>query len=224
MASCRPSCQYSPIMNKEFFRFERAAWESHQLLAGLDEAGRGAWAGPVVAAAVIFAKDCRIDGIDDSKKVSPAKREKLYEQIISSCLTYGVGVIDSQTVDRVNILEATKMAMLVALRAMNPQPDFLLIDGNMTLATTIGQQSIIDGDALSFTIAAASILAKVTRDRLMRELAVTYPDYGFDKHKGYGTQEHQNALQRVGCSPIHRFTYRPVAAIASMNKEQIYES
>lgn len=203
----------------DFFRFESERWQAGcRHIAGFDEAGRGAWAGPVVAAAVIFDPQVRVAGVDDSKKISPAKREKLYDAIIAACLTYGVGVIDSQTVDRVNILEATKMAMLVALRALIPAPDFLLIDGNMTLATTIPQQAVIDGDALSFTIAAASILAKVTRDRLMREMAGEFPAYGFDKHKGYGTKQHQDALLQNGVSVVHRVSYAPVAAVANRGR------
>lgn len=200
-------------MNEDFFRFEREVWQCHRHVAGLDEAGRGAWAGPVVAAAVIFDSDCRIEGVDDSKKLSPAKREKLYAEITASCVSYGVGIVDSRTVDEINILQATKMAMLRAIDGLNPQPEFLLIDGNMTIRSPVPQRAVIDGDALSFTIAAASILAKVTRDRLMVGLSGEYPHYGFERHKGYGTKFHQDALEAHGISAVHRMSYAPIAAL-----------
>lgn len=198
------------------FHHERELWVTYKHVAGFDEAGRGAWAGPVVAAAVVFEPECRIDGVDDSKKLSALKREKLYDQIISRALTFGVGIIDSDTVDRINILQATRQAMLVALKGLNLTPEYLLIDGNMTLDTSIQQRAIIDGDALSFTIAAASIIAKVTRDRLMVQLAEKFPGYGFDRHKGYGTKEHQAALSRLGCASIHRYSYEPIAKISNV--------
>jgi ribonuclease HII len=132
------------------FHHERELWVTYKHVAGFDEAGRGAWAGPVVAAAVVFEPECRIDGVDDYKKLSALKREKLYDQIISRALTFGVGIIDSDTVDRINILQATRQAMLVALKGLNLTPEYLLIDGNMTLDTSIQQRAIIDGDALSF--------------------------------------------------------------------------
>jgi ribonuclease HII len=200
-------------MDEDFFRFERVAWERYESVAGLDEAGRGAWAGPVVAAAVIFTPVCRIDGVDDSKKLTPSKREKLYAEIVSSCVAYGVGIVDSRIVDEINILQATKMAMRQAVAGLHPPPDFLLIDGNAPIESEVPQQTIIDGDALSFTIAAASILAKVTRDRLMVQWSGTFPQHGFDQHKGYGTKRHQDALKEHGITPIHRRSYAPIAAI-----------
>jgi len=190
--------------------WENRFWDKYPYIAGLDEAGRGAWAGPVVAAAVIFDKNVTVDGVNDSKKLSPKKREKLFEEIKEKSLTYGVGLVDSATIDEINILEASKQAMIMALAQLDPQPNHLFVDGNMKLATTIAQTAIIDGDAKSHSIAAASIIAKVTRDNLMVELAKTYPDYGFEGHKGYGTKKHQEALGKHGCLEIHRKSYRPI--------------
>lgn len=191
--------------------FENLAWQSHENVVGIDEAGRGAWAGPVVAAAVVFPRGLIIDGVDDSKKLKPTRRDALFAEVTESCLSFGVGIVDHKTVDAINILQATRKAMLIAVSELKITPHFLLIDGNTEIATTIPQKTIIDGDAISFTIAAASIIAKVTRDRLMVALAQTYPGYGFESHKGYGTKQHQDALRDLGCSPIHRLTYKPVA-------------
>ncbi len=195
----------------DFLKFENELWPTYKHIAGLDEAGRGAWAGPVVAAAAIFAPGVVIDGVDDSKKLTPAKRERLFDEIVAKALSYGVGLIESDTIDAINILEATKQAMLVAVAGLSVRPDLLLIDGNMTLKTDLAQKSIIDGDALSHSIAAASILAKVTRDRLMIKLSSQFPGYGFERHKGYGTKEHQVALAQHGVLTIHRKSYGPVA-------------
>lgn len=193
--------------------YERQFWSNHPLIAGLDEAGRGAWAGPVAAAAVIFPVDFYIPEVDDSKKLSPKLREKLFDQIKASCISFGIALVESQVIDKINILEASKQAMLMAVSQLSPAPDFLLVDGNMTLDTSIKQKSVINGDALSHSIAAASILAKVTRDRLMVELARSFPDYGFEKHKGYGTELHQKKLQQHGCLEIHRKSYEPIARL-----------
>jgi ribonuclease HII len=182
-------------------------------MAGVDEAGRGAWAGPVVAAAVIFEPSHFIDGIDDSKKLTPKKRDQLFDVILRECVSYGVGVIPHDVIDAINIWEATQKAMNAAIAALSPQPDFLLIDGAWRIKNPIEQVAIIDGDALSHSIAAASIVAKVTRDRLMAELSKTYPAYGFEKHKGYGTKIHRESLNANGCSPIHRRSYAPVAEV-----------
>lgn len=191
-------------------QIENQLWSKYKLIAGLDEAGRGAWAGPVVAAAVVFEPGVVIAGVDDSKKLTAKKREALFEKIKSSCVTYGVGLVDSVRIDEINILEATKQAMLIALSQLKPQPEYLLVDGNMTLQTPILQQYVIDGDALSHSIAAASILAKVTRDRMMVELGKSHPEYRFDSHKGYGTAIHHKALKEHGCLPIHRSSYEPI--------------
>lgn len=200
----------------DFLHYEKSLWQKYNSIAGLDEAGRGAWAGPVVAAAVIVSPHCHIDGIDDSKKLTPKKRDELYNKIIENCVSYAVGIVNSDVIDEINILQATKRAMLQAVAGLEIQADYLLIDGkNMELATSIPQKSIIDGDALSFSIAAASILAKVTRDRMMMELIKKYPEYSFEKHKGYGTKAHQEALKQFGCTPIHRKSYAPIARLLS---------
>lgn len=206
------------ILTNEFgmvnlLKFENELWPTHKHIAGLDEAGRGAWAGPVVAAAAIFAPGVVITGVDDSKILTPAKREKLFDVIVAKALAYGVGMIESDTIDAINILEATKQAMLVAVAGLSVRPDILLIDGNMTLKTPLAQKSIIDGDALSHSIAAASILAKVSRDRLMVKLSSQFPGYGFERHKGYGTKEHQAALAQHGVLAIHRKSYGPVGQL-----------
>lgn len=191
-------------------QFEYEYWPTYPFIAGVDEAGRGAWAGPVVAAAVIFDQGVVIGGVDDSKKLTPQKREALFDVITKRCLSYGVGLIESNVIDEINILEATKKAMLLAVAQLSPQADLLLIDGNSSLSTTLPQKTIIDGDALSHSIAAASIIAKVTRDRLMVELSHQFPEYGFEKHKGYGTLAHQEALKKHGILEIHRKSYRPI--------------
>lgn len=196
--------------------FDRNFFSKYQYVAGLDEAGRGAWAGPVVTAAVIFSPDVVISGVNDSKKLTAKKREVLFDEIVSRCTTYGVGMIDSVEIDQINILEATKKAMLLAIQSLSQRPDFLLVDGNMRLNTEIAQEAIIDGDALSHSIAAASIIAKVTRDRLMNSVAGEFPGYGFEKHKGYGTKIHQEALRLNGILPIHRKSYGPIREIITL--------
>jgi len=193
--------------------FENQYWSQYHYIAGFDEAGRGAWAGPVAAAAVIFDQGVVIEGIDDSKKLAPKKREQLFDKIKKNCVSYGIALVDAEVIDEINILEATKKAMLMALSQLSPQPDLLFIDGQMTLKSDIPQKAIIDGDALSHSIAAASILAKVARDRLMVDFAKTFPDYGFEQHKGYGTKKHQQALVQNGCLSIHRKSYGPIAKL-----------
>jgi len=195
--------------------FDSKYFDSNVALAGIDEAGRGAWAGPVVAAAVIMPKDNIIDGINDSKKLTPKKRDLLFDQIKSTYVSYGIGMIASDVIDQINILEASKKAMLMAVSQLSPQPNLILVDGNITLDTAISQKEVIDGDAKSYCIAAASIIAKVTRDRLMVSLSKDFPQYGFEKHKGYGTKVHQDALAEHGVLAIHRKSYRPVARIVS---------
>ncbi len=197
----------------DLLSFERPLWAQYPLIAGVDEAGRGAWAGPVVAAAVVFPKDHLVSGVDDSKKLSPKKRDVLFEVIKSQCLSYGIAAVDSVAIDRINILEATKQAMIQALAMLRPTCDFVLIDGNAGLKIATPQQTVIDGDALSHSIAAASILAKVYRDRLMCQLAKDFPAYSFEKHKGYGTKDHQEALRINGVLPLHRQTYAPIRAL-----------
>lgn len=179
-----------------------------ELLAGIDEAGRGPLAGPVVCACVIMPldEDKIIDGINDSKKLSAKKREELFEKIISTALDYKIIEVDEGTIDEINILNATKLGMKNALEGLKIKPDRVLIDA-VKIYTEIVQENIIKGDTLSYNIASASILAKVYRDRLMEKLDETYPQYGFKKHKGYGTKAHIEALKEYGACKIHRQTF-----------------
>jgi ribonuclease HII len=191
--------------------FEQQARRSgFQLVAGIDEAGRGPLAGPVVAAAVILPAGLRIKGVDDSKKLSPDTRERLFDMIMSLALSVGVGMGSPELIDRINILQATRHAMLSAVSQLTPQPDLILIDGISTIESPLPQKTIKKGDSLSLSIAAASIIAKVTRDRLMRELDSIHPGYGFSGHKGYGSASHLEAIRCLGPSPVHRLSFRGV--------------
>lgn len=176
-------------------------------VAGMDEAGRGPLSGPVVAACVIMPLDTPIDFIDDSKKLSEKRRELLYEQILSTAIAVGVGQADRTEIDDINILNATKAAMQRAFATMRKTPDLLLIDAVKGLNVPCKTESIIKGDATSYSIAAASIVAKVTRDRIMRALDEAYPQYGFAKNKGYGTEAHIKALKKYGACPVHRQSF-----------------
>jgi len=180
-------------------------------IAGLDEAGRGPLAGPVVAAAVVLPEGLLIPGLTDSKQVPEQERERLFEVIHAQAVCCGIGVADEQTIDDVNILQATIIAMERALQGINPQPDYLLLDAITLPRVSIPQKPIIKGDCLSHSIAAASILAKVTRDRIMRELHGRFPQYNFQKHKGYGTKEHLLLIREHGPCEAHRKTFNPVA-------------
>lgn len=181
-------------------------------IAGVDEAGRGPLAGPVVAAAVILPWDIYIPLINDSKKLTAEQRNDLYTIICDQAVSYGIGIVDHGQIDRVNILQATFLAMTEAVRRLNPVPQVLLNDAvKNPHIKDIPQVPIVKGDTLSISIAAASILAKVTRDRMMEQFDITYPQYGFAKHKGYFTVEHQQALQQFGPCPIHRRSFAPVA-------------
>ena len=177
------------------------------LVAGMDEAGRGPLAGPVVAAAVILNPENPISGGDDSKKLSPQKRAALKAEIEEKAISVGVGVVDVETIDSINILEATKLAMKKAVAALDPQPELLLIDAVQLKDLPIAQQPIIKGDALSVSIAAASIIAKETRDEMLKAYDELYPEYGFASHKGYGTKQHMDAIRNLGPLPIHRKTF-----------------
>lgn len=189
-------------------KFEKNAYSNGFFyVAGIDEAGRGPLAGPVMAAAVILPVGLSIKGVDDSKKLSPDKREKLFDIIMTQALSVGVGVIDPAEIDRVNILQATRRAMLSAVEQLSPLPDYLLIDGISKIDSDVPQLTIKKGDSLSLSIAAASIIAKVTRDRFMIKMDSTYPGYGFAGHKGYGSASHMEAIRRIGPSPIHRLTF-----------------
>ncbi len=182
----------------------------HTLVCGIDEAGRGPWAGPVVAAAVILDLRSIPDGLNDSKKLDPQTREELYLPICASS-EFGIGIVDSTTIDEINILQATYLAMQRAVAALKSMPHLALIDGNRAPKLGCHAQTIIGGDAKSLSIAAASILAKVTRDRMMVELDKEFPDYGFAAHKGYGTPLHQAALAKFGPASVHRRSFKPVA-------------
>ena len=175
-------------------------------MAGADEAGRGPLAGPVVAAAVIFPKECIIEGINDSKKLTEKKREQLYEEIITNSI-YSVGIVDAQEIDATNILIAARKAFHIAADGLSIVPDFFYTDFITKLDLPSPYEAIVKGDAKVYSIAAASIVAKVTRDRMMRDYALQYPEYGFEKHKGYGTKLHYQALKEFGPSPIHRKTF-----------------
>jgi ribonuclease HII len=178
-----------------------------KILAGVDEAGRGPLAGPVVAAAVIFDNDFIIPEVNDSKKLSEKIREKLFEEIISSAVSYGVGIVEPKEIDEINILQAALKAMKIAVEQLSPEPDLILIDGNKTFPSNIPTQTIVKGDGLSFSIAAASIVAKVTRDRIMRELAEKHPGYSWENNKGYGTKAHFKAIEKLGITEFHRMSF-----------------
>lgn len=182
--------------------------EGKKIIAGIDEAGRGPLAGPVSVAIAIMPldKDNIIEGINDSKKLSEKKRDLLYDEIVKKAIAYHIELIDEKTIDTINILNATKLGMLTCLENIEPKPDITLIDA-VKLDTEYPTESIIKGDALSYSIACASILAKVTRDRYMLELDEKYPEYNFKKHKGYGTKEHIEALKKYGKSPVHRESF-----------------
>ncbi len=181
--------------------------DNYQYICGIDEAGRGPLAGPVVAGAVILPKDCEILYINDSKKLSAAKREELYDVIMEQAVVVGVGMVSPERIDEINILQATYEAMREAVSQLSPQPQFLLNDAVTIPGIDLPQLPIIGGDGKSISIAAASIIAKVTRDRLMVEYDAQYPGYGFAVHKGYGTKDHVEALKRLGPSPIHRRSF-----------------
>jgi ribonuclease HII len=191
---------------------EKDLWsQGIEYIAGVDEAGRGPLAGPVVAAAVIFPKYLLIEGVNDSKKCSAKKRDALFSLIIEQVLSVGIGIVDHIEIDRINILKATVLAMQNSLEKLNVKPDFVIVDGNSFKHNTLKFQNIIGGDASSFTIAAASIIAKVTRDRIMNEMDVKFPKYGFARHKGYGTHQHIEAIQKYGFCEIHRRSFKPTA-------------
>jgi len=198
-------------MISDLWAFEKKARDmGHQIVAGIDEAGRGPLAGPVVSAAVILPDGVDLPGVDDSKKLTPAKRNRLYNRLYSVASAIGIGVVDSAEIDRINILQATLRSMAMAVANLQPRPDHLLIDGIFTIASELSQQAIKKGDSLSISIAAASIVAKVTRDRIMTQVDTLFPEFGFCRHKGYPTQTHRAAIIRHGCSPIHRRTFKGV--------------
>jgi len=185
--------------------FENEAYEKgFEFVCGVDEAGRGPLCGPVVAAAVILPKDAHIEGVNDSKKLSEKKREKLFDDIMENAVAVGIGMSDVDVIEKINILGATKEAMKEAITNLSIRPDFVLIDGNQDINIDIDRQTVVSGDARSESIAAASIIAKVTRDRMLKQYDEIYPEYGFAKHKGYGTKAHIEAIKEYGLTPIHR--------------------
>lgn len=189
-------------IDKEFFE------KGVKYIAGIDEAGRGPLAGPVVVACVVLPENSMIEGVNDSKKVSEAKREKLYDTIIQEAISYGVGIIYQDEIDEINILQATKKGVTEAIKQMEVKPNIIMVDALNGIDTMgIPYKSIIKGDAKCYSIAAASIIAKVTRDRIMREWDKVYPEYGFASHKGYGTAKHIAAIKEFGPCPIHRKTF-----------------
>jgi ribonuclease HII len=186
------------------------------LVCGVDEAGRGPWAGPVSAAAIILDPARLPKGINDSKQLNHATRERLYGEIVEVAVAYCVVIVDAGQIDAINILGATQLAMARAVAGLSVAPSLALIDGNRAPALGCPTVTIVKGDALSLSIAAASILAKVTRDRLMLQADLDFPGYGFAKHKGYGVPEHSAALSRLGPCPLHRMSFKPVAAVAAI--------
>lgn len=192
----------------DWLKFENEAYENgYTCVCGVDEAGRGPLAGPVFAAAVVLGKGRIIEGVNDSKKLSEKKREVLFDKIKEEALCYSIASVDEKAIDEINILNATFLAMKKAVEGLEIKPDYAMIDGNKTPDLKIDCESVVKGDANSASIAAASILAKVSRDRYMLEMAKKYPEYQFEKHKGYGTKLHYQMLDEYGPSEIHRQTF-----------------
>lgn len=195
--------------------YEKALYENGvEFIAGIDEVGRGPLAGPVVAAAVILPKGCKIRYLNDSKKIPKSKHEAIYQEVMERAVAVGVGIKDAAVIDQVNIYEATKLAVLEALGQLSQEPEHLLIDA-MKLDTPLPQTSIIKGDANSLSIAAASIVAKVTRDKMMADYDKEFAGYGFAKNAGYGTAEHLDGLNKLGITPIHRKTFEPIKSMVA---------
>jgi len=194
----------------ELKKIEKKLYEDMDLhyICGIDEAGRGPLAGPVVVGACIMPKDSMIEGVNDSKKVSEKKREKLYDEITENAIAWGVGIINQNEIDDINILNATKKGLTLSLQELSKKPDLILVDALEKIDTLgIPYEAIIKGDAKCYSISAASIIAKVTRDRIMREWDKVYPQYGFEKHKGYGTKMHIDAIKEYGICSLHRKTF-----------------
>ena len=196
---------YDPVSLDEAVRKK-----GYSLVAGVDEAGRGPLAGPVVASCVVFPSGTVIPGLKDSKALSAKQRESLLEPIERNAVCFATGIVEADEIDRINILQAALKAMKIAVSKLTPSPHLLMIDGNMKIDSFLPQVPIVKGDARSQSVAAASVIAKVTRDRIMQAFHVRYPHYGFDRNKGYGTKEHLEALKAHGHCPIHRLTFRGV--------------
>jgi ribonuclease HII len=199
-----------PKINQKDFFENHYLKKGYKYIVGVDEAGRGPLAGPVVAAAVILPKDFLHASIKDSKKLNEKKREELYGLIHDIAISVGIGIVHERQIEEINILSAALLAMKTAISELEKEPDFVLVDGNVKLNTTIPQKTIKQGDSKSISIAAASIIAKVTRDRIMYQYHRTYPSYNFKSHKGYGTKEHIEAIKKLGITKIHRRTFAPI--------------
>jgi len=196
----------------DLYEFEtKASHQGFNNIAGIDEAGRGPLAGPVVAAAVILLSKVNIPDLTDSKKLSPKKREELFPKIQDMSVAYSLAVVDQEVIDKINILQAARLAMKKAVETLKLTPGLLLIDGNQKIDSTLNQWTIVKGDSRSLSIAAASVLAKVTRDRIMDDYHKLYPQYEFNRHKGYGTKLHRNLIQEYGPCPLHRKTFKGVS-------------
>ncbi len=196
----------------DLLKYEKELYaQGFKLIAGVDEAGRGPLVGPVVAGAVILPPNYELEGLNDSKQLTPRKRDKFYDIIMQDAIAVGVGVVDAKTIDKINILEASRLAMKLAIEDLKVQPEFVLSDAMKLTNIDIPYQDIIHGDALSLSIAAGSVIAKVTRDRMMEELDKQYPEYGFAKHKGYPTKLHLENIKKYGLLENYRFTYKPVS-------------
>jgi len=198
-------------MKPDLWVFEkRASKKGFSQIAGIDEAGRGPLAGPVVSAAVMLPESFPDFGVTDSKKLTPKKRDYLFDIIYDHAVAVGTGIVGPSEIDRINILEAARLSMALAVKDLNVLPDYLLIDGTFSIASDLPQETIRKGDSLSISIAAASIVAKVTRDRMMAKYHQDYPEFGFSQHKGYPTKAHKAVIRKYGCCPIHRRSFKGV--------------
>jgi ribonuclease HII len=199
------------MTDNDMWAYEKEArLNGYDAVAGIDEAGRGPLAGPVVAASVILPDAFSVSGVQDSKKISPKKRETLFDEIHQHAIAVGVGIVDPVDIDRINILQASLMAMAISVQNLKSEPDFLMIDGIFLISIDLPQKAIPKGDSLSVSIAAASIVAKVTRDRIMEKYAKEYPEFNFAQHKGYPTKAHKEAIRKHGVCPIHRRSFKGV--------------
>ena len=207
--SLQKSERYIHLPWEERIIHEKQCWDmGFKRVTGFDEAGRGPLAGPVVAASFVMPSDFFLEGLNDSKQLTALRRERFYQILTNGTYEFGVGIVDAEEIDKINIYQASRQAMFKALQALKTAPDYLLVDALKIPSTTIAQQAIIHGDALSVSIAAASVIAKCTRDAIMAQYDSLYPGYGFTKHKGYPTREHYLALEKLGPSPIHRLSFR----------------
>ena len=207
------------VSEEERLNFEKELYEQgYSLIAGVDEAGRGPLVGPVVAGAVILPVNYSLPGLNDSKQISEKKREKLFDIIMNDAIAVGVGIVDNKKIDEINILEASRLAMKLAIEDLKVKPDYVLSDAMKLTNIDIPYKDIVHGDALSLSIAAGSIIAKVTRDRMLMELDKEYPEYGFAKHKGYPTKAHLEAIKKYGVLDCYRFTYKPVSDLINIER------